>query len=151
MMAERKNRLGFFYTHSKCMERSWIGELPPALEREAAHLSRISPCTLSAYRRSRDGSCVLPSFAGGLTRPTHRRSFAPLRMTSQSLVRRAHRRAPVAVAVAGQFDLPRLAAHRAILHVRLPAPAAVFEVELRRLAAVGTQDRDELAHVNQLS
>ena len=25
-----EDRLGFFYTHSECMERSWIGEPPPS-------------------------------------------------------------------------------------------------------------------------
>ena len=54
---------------------------------------------------------------------------------------------PVAIRIAGQLDLPRLAADGAILHVRLPAPSGLFEVELGDGSAVGTHDRDEVAHV----
>lgn len=35
--------LGFFYTHSRCLERSWMVELPPSQNAVAAVLARAAP------------------------------------------------------------------------------------------------------------
>src|SRR5207249_4928627 len=62
------------------------------------------------------------------------------------LVRGPQRGVPVAVGVASQVDLPWLAADRAVLHVRLPAPTVILDVQLDPLAAVRAHHRDEIAH-----
>jgi hypothetical protein len=54
------------------------------------------------------------------------------------LVVRAERRAPVAIPIAGDFDLPRLATDRAVLYVDLARSAAVIDVELHGLSTVRT-------------
>src|SRR5438132_28284 len=76
-----------------------------------------------------------------VTRPTTRRTL---------LVRGAQRSVPVAVAVASEVDLPGLTAHRAVLHVRLPAPALVLEIQLDPLTAIRTHHGDEFAHQSSL-
>src|SRR5207237_1260740 len=65
------------------------------------------------------------------------------------LVRRLHRRVPVAVGVADQFHLPRLTAHRAVLHVRLPAPPLILHGEPRSIPRlrIGLSPKLELAEV----
>ena len=70
------------------------------------------------------------------------------RPTSRSLIAGPQGRGPVAVAVARDLHLPRPAADRAILHVRLPARAGIVDVELRRLAAVRAGNGNELGHGN---
>lgn len=55
-----------------------------------------------------------------------------------SLIVRPEGRAPVAIPVAGDFDLPRLAAHRAVLYVDLACSAAFIDVEVDRLSTIRT-------------
>src|SRR5438309_11206098 len=62
------------------------------------------------------------------------------------LVRGAQRGVPVAVGVPSRVDRPRLAADRAVLHVRLPAPTVILDVQLDPLAAVRAHHRNEIAH-----
>lgn len=54
------------------------------------------------------------------------------------LVPRPQRGVPIPVAIADHFDLPRLAADRAILYVDLAGSTDVIDVELHRLATVRT-------------
>src|SRR5438093_621712 len=61
---------------------------------------------------------------------------------SKLLIPCLQRRVPVAVGVPNQLHLPRLAAHRAVLHVGLAAPSLILEGELGCFAAVGTHYRD---------
>src|SRR6266496_4089173 len=53
------------------------------------------------------------------------------------VVPRLHSRVPISLGVARELHLPRLAAHRAVLHVRLAAPSLILEGELGCFAAVG--------------
>ena len=64
------------------------------------------------------------------------------------LVARSQRGVPIAVAIADHLDLPRLTTDGAVLHVRLPARAALIDVQLRGLAAVRAGDGKSVAHVH---
>src|SRR5256885_1036436 len=65
MVATASDLLGFFYTHSKCLERSWIVELPHSLE-AVERLVGARRQILSRSARSmsiRRGVVGSPSFA----------------------------------------------------------------------------------------
>lgn len=63
------------------------------------------------------------------------------------LVCRPQRRAPAALTIARDLDLPRLTTHRAVLHEGLPASARLIDVQLHGLSAVGTALWERFRHL----
>ena len=65
MLATASDLLGFFYTHSKCLERSWISELPPSLEavERLDWCSPQDPFEVSSIDVDPMGCCWVSSFA----------------------------------------------------------------------------------------
>ena len=60
----------------------------------------------------------------------------------RSLVRGAKNRAPIAVSVSGDRDLPWLTTHGAVFYVLLTRAATLIDVEINRLTAIRTTRLD---------
>jgi hypothetical protein len=62
------------------------------------------------------------------------------------LITRSQRRAPIAIVIADDLHLPRLATDGTILHVRLMASAALVDIEVDVFAAIRAAERYQFRH-----
>ncbi len=68
------------------------------------------------------------------------------RDSNLSVVRSLQSQEPVAFSILRDLDLPGLAAHWTILHIRLPPAASLVDDDVDRFAAVGTTRCDRFRH-----
>src|SRR5690606_34032564 len=118
-----------------------VDHSPAAANPQAANVSSPIPKRNAMIRQP----CV-SRFSGNYTPAPSRRAAADRGRRSPDLVRRPQRHAPVAVRVLLHVDLPRAAAHGAVLDVRLPRAAAFVDPHFDGLAAIRAAARHRLVH-----
>src|SRR5437773_3305734 len=121
---------------------SAISPFDPISTRSSASMARFAFRSVVPLTRTRFVSSI---FLSVVFEESGKRCWRTSRSCTL-LVRGPHRGVPVAVGVASQVDLPWLAADRAVLHVRLPAPTVILDVQIDPLAAIRAHHRDEVAH-----